>query len=224
VYNLKGFCESREHITFILASLRPQCPNSGNQDRLRVRRFDRLLFWLGNNRHTFSRYTQESIDRSQAIALNVHILDVFPVLCPEDVCRLYNNQGVFLYRSRSASSRWARKRSRHAQSPPRHRLGVTTPVCRPVMRCPAEPMRPRFLMSMWDRERDWMRPKAGHSMVQNSRSMQLRRRRERRQIGKNNLAQLLDRSVNANPKTKPWMPPVQQFVKLRSLSVPHALL
>jgi peptidoglycan/LPS O-acetylase OafA/YrhL len=29
---------------------------------------------------------------------NFHVLDLFPVLCPGDVCRLYNEQGVFLYR------------------------------------------------------------------------------------------------------------------------------
>jgi hypothetical protein len=36
---------------------------------------------------------------------------------------------------------------------------------------------------------------------------------------KNNLARPLDRFVNANPKTKPWMPPVQQFAKLSSVGV-----
>jgi hypothetical protein len=28
---------------------------------------------------------------------NFHILDLFPILCPEDVCEFYNNQGVFMY-------------------------------------------------------------------------------------------------------------------------------
>jgi hypothetical protein len=36
---------------------------------------------------------------------------------------------------------------------------------------------------------------------------------------KNNLARPLDSFVNANPKTKPWMPPVQQFAKLSSVGV-----
>lgn len=29
---------------------------------------------------------------------NFHVLDLLPVLCPGDVCRFYNEQGVFLYR------------------------------------------------------------------------------------------------------------------------------
>jgi hypothetical protein len=37
---------------------------------------------------------------------------------------------------------------------------------------------------------------------------------------KNNLARPLDSFVNANPKTRPWMPPVKQFAK----SVPWVFL
>jgi hypothetical protein len=36
---------------------------------------------------------------------------------------------------------------------------------------------------------------------------------------KNNLARPLDSFVNANPKTKPWMPPVKQFAKVSSVGV-----
>ena len=36
---------------------------------------------------------------------------------------------------------------------------------------------------------------------------------------KNTLARPLDSFVNANPKTKPWMPPVHQFAKLSSVGV-----
>jgi len=36
---------------------------------------------------------------------------------------------------------------------------------------------------------------------------------------KNNLARPLDSFVNANPKAKPWMPPVQQFAKLSSVGL-----
>ncbi|MGO9775127.1 MAG: hypothetical protein ACLPM3_00895, partial [Terracidiphilus sp.] len=36
---------------------------------------------------------------------------------------------------------------------------------------------------------------------------------------KNNGVRLLDSFMNADPKTKPWMPPVQQFPKLSSVGV-----
>ena len=36
---------------------------------------------------------------------------------------------------------------------------------------------------------------------------------------KNNVVRLLDSFVNADPKTKPWMPRVKQFAKLSSVGV-----
>jgi hypothetical protein len=35
---------------------------------------------------------------------NFYILDLFPVLCPGDICRFYNEQGVFLYRDQGHPS------------------------------------------------------------------------------------------------------------------------
>jgi hypothetical protein len=34
----------------------------------------------------------------QAANPNFHVLDLLSVFCPEDVCKFYNNRGVFLYR------------------------------------------------------------------------------------------------------------------------------
>jgi SGNH domain (fused to AT3 domains) len=41
---------------------------------------------------------QQMLEDMQRNNSNFHVLDLFPVLCPEDVCRVYNEQGVFLYR------------------------------------------------------------------------------------------------------------------------------
>jgi peptidoglycan/LPS O-acetylase OafA/YrhL len=41
---------------------------------------------------------QEMLEELHNTTTNFHILDLFPVLCAEDVCRFYNKQGVFLYR------------------------------------------------------------------------------------------------------------------------------
>jgi hypothetical protein len=40
----------------------------------------------------------ESLQSVQTKNPNFHVLNLFPVFCPGDVCKLYNSQGVFLYR------------------------------------------------------------------------------------------------------------------------------
>jgi hypothetical protein len=45
---------------------------------------------------------QDALEALQSANANFHILDLFPVLCPEDTCRFYNDQKVFLYRDESS--------------------------------------------------------------------------------------------------------------------------
>jgi peptidoglycan/LPS O-acetylase OafA/YrhL len=40
----------------------------------------------------------EVLEDVQSTNPNFHVLDLFPVMCPGDVCRFYNEQGVYLYR------------------------------------------------------------------------------------------------------------------------------
>jgi hypothetical protein len=41
---------------------------------------------------------QRMLEELQRANPNFHVLDLFPVLCPDDICRFYNKEGVFLYR------------------------------------------------------------------------------------------------------------------------------
>jgi peptidoglycan/LPS O-acetylase OafA/YrhL len=41
---------------------------------------------------------QDVLEAVESANQNFHVLDLFPILCPDDTCRFYNNQGVFLYR------------------------------------------------------------------------------------------------------------------------------
>ncbi len=41
---------------------------------------------------------KEVLEDVQSMNSNFHILDLFPVLCSQDVCRYHDSQGVFLYR------------------------------------------------------------------------------------------------------------------------------
>jgi peptidoglycan/LPS O-acetylase OafA/YrhL len=41
---------------------------------------------------------QDALEALQRANSNFHILDLFPVLCPDDTCKFYNDQKVFLYR------------------------------------------------------------------------------------------------------------------------------
>lgn len=44
----------------------------------------------------------EVLQAVQTTNSNFHVLDLFSVFCPENVCKFYNNQGVFLYRDQRA--------------------------------------------------------------------------------------------------------------------------
>jgi peptidoglycan/LPS O-acetylase OafA/YrhL len=41
---------------------------------------------------------QDVLEAVESANQNFHVLDLFPILCPDDTCKFYNNQGVFLYR------------------------------------------------------------------------------------------------------------------------------
>jgi hypothetical protein len=45
---------------------------------------------------------QDALEALQSDNPNFHILDLFPVLCPDSTCMFYNDQKVFLYRDESS--------------------------------------------------------------------------------------------------------------------------
>jgi peptidoglycan/LPS O-acetylase OafA/YrhL len=45
---------------------------------------------------------QDALEALQSTNPNFHILDLFPVLCPDNTCKFYNDQKVFLYRDESS--------------------------------------------------------------------------------------------------------------------------
>jgi SGNH domain (fused to AT3 domains) len=41
---------------------------------------------------------QDALKTVQSANHNFWVLDLYPVLCPDDICMFYNSRGVFLYR------------------------------------------------------------------------------------------------------------------------------
>jgi SGNH domain (fused to AT3 domains) len=41
---------------------------------------------------------QDALEALQNANSNFHILDLYPILCADEICKFYNKQGVFLYR------------------------------------------------------------------------------------------------------------------------------
>ena len=45
---------------------------------------------------------QEALEAVRSAHRNFHILDLYPTLCPDNICKFYNNRGVFLYRDENS--------------------------------------------------------------------------------------------------------------------------